>query len=409
MSSDPRHLEPEEIAAYRQRTLSPADLLRADDHLAGCGMCRDRLGDSARVTRAVAAIHRSLADADGALEHPPADQLAAFVDGGLDEVDRELIEAHLELCDSCAGDAEDLRALGSEIRSAHPPAAGPRARRWPAYAGIGALAAGLAGVLVWTGLLPVPGRGPDPPATHAPSGAPPPHAPPTAPPRLTLSDGSVGLTLHADGTLSGVPLREDEAEAVREALEEGRIAIPSGVRALAGSRGTLMAVPSTSPALRVLRPVATAVESDRPVFEWTTLPGAATFVVSVFDEDFEKVAESPPLTGGSWQPSRALARGRTYQWQVRAETAGDQMVAPSPPSPEARFQVLPRTEADRLAEVRARLGDSPLALGILLARAGVLDSAEGALAQGVAANPGALEPARLLERVRAARANRPPR
>lgn len=398
MSSATRHLGPEEIAGYRQRTLAPADLLRVDDHLAGCGACRDRVSDAARATRAVEAIRVSLANAAAASEHPSPEEIAALVDGTADDVDRELMEAHLEGCERCARDADDLRTLRAELSPAHPAPRGARPRRWPAYAAIGALAAVLSGVFVWTGTsrrtaVPAP-RTADAPAPAQAS------APPAAAPRLTLKDGGRTLTLQHDGTVSGLPLRAAESEAVRLALDEGRLPPPPSSVPLAGAEGTLMAAPARPPAVRLLRPIATAVEADRPLFEWTTLAGAATCLVSVFDEEFEKVAESPPLTAGRWQPPTALARGRTYQWQVRAATPAGEIVAPSPPSREARFHVLSQADADRLAEMRERLGDSSLALGILLAGAGVLDAAEDALARGAAANPDSPVPLTLLNQLR---------
>jgi hypothetical protein len=54
---------------------------------------------------------------------------------------------------------------------------------------------------------------------------------------------------------------------------------------------------------------------------------------------------------------------------------GSVVIAPAPPRPEARFIVLDAAAAARLADLRARLSDQPIALGVLLANAGLVDDA----------------------------------
>jgi hypothetical protein len=166
----------------------------------------------------------------------------------------------------------------------------------------------------------------------------------------------------------------------------------------------LMGGASDAPGFQPLLPLATAVETDRPTFEWTHVPGATVYVVSVFDLDFDQVAESPPLVATRWRPDAPLARGRTYVWQVRASRADGEIVAPAPPAPEARFHVLSPTEAARLVGVRGRYRDFHLVLGVLLAEAGALDEAERELESLVTANPGRREPQRLLDVLREERA-----
>jgi hypothetical protein len=304
-------------------------------------------------------------------------------------------------CRRCAEDVADLRALREELQPSGARLGARTRPGWRGYAGMALVAAGLAGVLVWTSL----GREAQPerdaastdpavsaaPATRAPV------------PRLVLRDGNETVTIDADGTLSGVPgLREEETRLVRQVLEEGRLRVPPFISALAGSSGTLMSGPPDPATFRPLRPLATAVESDRPQFEWTPLDRATAYVISVFDQNFDRITESPPLTEVSWRPAAVLARGRTYQWQVRASVGDREIVAPAPPASEARFRVLSRAEADRLAEARRRL-TADLALGILLARAGVLDEAHDAFRRLATANPTSREPRMLLEDIRARR------
>jgi hypothetical protein len=397
MSSDTRHLEPDEIAGYERRTLAPAHLLDVDDHLARCGRCRQMVADEARLSQAAAAIRRDLSTTGTveSVEHPTHEQFASYVDGDLESVEGELLEAHLEGCAFCAEDVADLRALRSS--SSH----------WPRYVAAAGLAAGLAGVLFWQGTRPADSPDLEPVRASNPAAEPPASQPSTPPPLVTLDDGGARVALEVGGNLRGLPqLAGGEVQAVQRALQEGAVSLPPFIEDLGGSPGTLMAGPTPQPAFRPTRPVATAIEAERPVFEWTALPGATAYVASVFDRDFNLVAESAPLPETRWQPSAPLGRGQTYVWQVRAQGPDAEVVAPAPPSREARFLVLGQTEVDRLAEMRRRLGGSHLALGVLLAEAGVLDDAERELSELAAANPGVVEPGRLLEYIRARRAGR---
>jgi len=399
-TSDTRHLSPEEMTAYQRRRLAPGDLLRVDDHLARCETCRGRLGGAERLGRAVGAIRADLESAVEPFEHPALEPIAAYVDGDLEEVERELIESHLAVCSSCAEDVAGLRAMRDPETGPASEARRKRSRGWLGYGVVAAVAAGLAGFVVWTGIQPAPAPG-DELARAEVAAVEPPPAGPAAPPTLTLNDGGSTVTLSADGRVRGLPpLADEDAESIRVALEQGRLRLPPLIGDLRGPSGTLMSGASEASAFRLIRPLATGVETDRPTFEWTRLQHSTAYVVAVFDLAFNKVAESQPLADSVWQPPAPLARGRTYVWQVRALRGDEAIVAPAPPAPEARFRVLSQAEAARLADLRGRYADFHLVRGILLAQAGSLDEAERELASLVEANPGIAGAQRLLDSLR---------
>ena len=100
------------------------------------------------------------------------------------------------------------------------------------------------------------------------------------------------------------------------------------------------------------------------------------YVVSVFDESFHRVAESPALTVNEWQPAKPLPRGRVYLWQVSATIAGGEVVrAPIPPAPEARFQVAGENAAAEIAQARQDHPANHLLLAVMLSEHGALDEA----------------------------------
>jgi hypothetical protein len=153
----------------------------------------------------------------------------------------------------------------------------------------------------------------------------------------------------------------------------------------------------------LLRPVGTVVLSHRPLFRWRALKDADSYVVKIYDADFNEVAASPPLAATTWTVPRALVRGPTYSWQVTARVGDREILSPVKPAPEARFMVLEQAKANELAKAKNASPDSPLTLGILYAQAGLLDEAEYEFQTLLRANPQSTLVQKLLRSVRAKR------
>jgi hypothetical protein len=165
-------------------------------------------------------------------------------------------------------------------------------------------------------------------------------------------------------------------EVLDRAKREGTVERATVLDELIRKEGTLLAGSAPERSWSVVAPAGTVVLTDRPWLKWQTVPGATRYVVSIFDTDFNKVASSPALTTGEWQPSAALPRGRSYSWQVTATVKGEAIRFPRPPAPEAVFRVLEAEKAAELEKVKqARAGDH-LLLGILYSKEGLLDEAE---------------------------------
>src|SRR5262245_8468427 len=107
------HLSGEDLQRYIARAMSGAELLDADDHLATCDDRYSRISE-------ISAIKHRLSLASAAFEPPEVEtlhvtyeQLESYVDSTLGEVDREIIDSHLELCGQCARELQDLRQAAS--------------------------------------------------------------------------------------------------------------------------------------------------------------------------------------------------------------------------------------------------------------------------------------------------------
>src|SRR5689334_20481226 len=93
------HLTEPLIKRYYERMLPAGELLDADDHIAECEICRQRLNDELRLRAASQSLRLDLS-ATG-LTHLTYEQLVSYVDGDSDQTDSEIVDSHLKLCKNC--------------------------------------------------------------------------------------------------------------------------------------------------------------------------------------------------------------------------------------------------------------------------------------------------------------------
>jgi len=105
------HLTPSRLESYRNRALSPGDLLLAVTHLVECPECRAGLNPSisAKLATAtdLAAIRGSFIDA----AHLQFEEMESYLAGEAPPETRAMVEAHLGNCDRCAHEVSDLRGF----------------------------------------------------------------------------------------------------------------------------------------------------------------------------------------------------------------------------------------------------------------------------------------------------------
>jgi hypothetical protein len=215
-----------------------------------------------------------------------------------------------------------------------------------------------------------------------------------------LNDGAGRVTLDQAGKLSGVDqLPAGYQRMVQESLTSQRLERSALLQGLKRPASSLMSGNDQGNQFSVLEPVGKVVQSDRPTFRWSQLAGATGYVVEVYDEGFNLVATSPQLTANSWT-SQPLKRGRIYSWQVKAIKDGQEFRSPRPPASQATFRVLDAATVNELQQARRAYSSSHLVLGLLYARAGLLDEAEKEFLTLQRANPDSALARRLLSQVR---------
>lgn len=327
------HLSDVELHAFHAGRMEPEALLQSDDHLASCETCRGRLAalrpatDVDDLVRGLAAPSAHLSDED----------VTGFVMGVLDEGAARNAAQHLEVCQDCARQVADLRSWRRSSPRI-PPA-------WIAIAAAVLLVAAITPFLMRSG----PSR-PQQPANVVSSS-------------LTTDPEVVAAIAAGTGTL------------------------PPFVSDLAGRTEVLLGPAPSQATFRLNAPRATGVVSATPEFSWESVPGAHSYVVSVYDQSGDLVRRSPALTESRWRDDEPLGRGVTYVWQVDATLGARTLTAPVPPEPPARFHVVDAETAARLSGAEAAHPEEHLALGLLYMNAGVVDRARAELQQVPRSDP----------------------
>jgi hypothetical protein len=372
------------------------------------------------------------------------------VDDSLDKVESEITQTHLAVCRSCEREARELLEFKAAVSpglgeryepSAFQPSSSKRGRNpfsftWPRVLSGSPLRATLAAAvvlilivgsawLVWKlrsneggEVAKKPSASPTAPAvvnsanqnTSVGNSSQPDPAPTQTPEEgatnilLALNDGRGRVTLDADGNLSGVEaLAPAQAEAVKAALRTQRAVNPTALAGVGGRGGVLRGGENQSGETFTVRsPVGIVLETARPTLRWDALEDA-TYMVTIYDSNFNPVATSRALTTPSWTPPGPLARGQIYSWQVTALKRDSQIKSPQPPAPEAKFKVLGGAQAAAIQRARGANPNSHLALGVLYAQAGLLDDAEREFSALLRANPQSEVARKLLGNVRAAK------
>jgi hypothetical protein len=345
------HLTAEQFARFQARTLEPAELLAVDRHLASCDECRSALYREMGAEAQLSGLRSRFS------EHLTYGQVAAAAEGAGDAAS----DAHLKECASCREEVEDLRSF----RTPRAPLVElPRKRAaWVIPAWIAAAAAVV--VLAFSVLR-----------TDRPTPVPPPQTP---------------LAQQQPAKPAEPELTAEQRDAVAAVIANRRFERAPVLDRLISRQGVLLGGAGEPKSFDLTAPIGTAVLTDRPTFRWQPLRGATRYVVSVFDESFRRVIESPAIAATEWQPSTPLPRGRVYIWQVTATVGGEAVRAPVPPAPEARFQVAAPEVAASIDEARTAHPGNHLLLAVLLARNGAVDDAAKELDELAATDPATAE------------------
>jgi hypothetical protein len=403
------HLTEEQIKSYRK--LPAEQLFLIDDHLVSCERCRSRLFSFQNAGRHSNSLKTFLSDATP--DHLLFEQLKAYVDGDLDETDREIIESHLSICNQCKKDSYELqqarkdlsghvenRSFGNQVRFLWRSSEFSTAFRSISLAAIAAFVALLAFII----FQPQNGRlqskldetteqnrklkeklhlletHKETPIEN------------TKPLLVSLLDGNGRIDMDDTGKVWGMgSYPEAYRDDVQNVLTKGNLPFPSWLKNLGSPSGVVRGEETNqNKTFSVISPVAQVTQSDRPVFRWNPMKGALQYEVKVFDNRFNVVASSSPIFALSWTPNTPLKRGQIYTWQVDAIRKDERITTPLSPAPEAKFKILEEEKFKELENVKKNSAGSHLLMAIAYSENGLLEEAAQEIEKLKKANPDSL-------------------
>ena len=423
------HFTSAQIANWRRRNLAPAELLGADDHLAGCVECR-RLVESALDNDAMG-LYAGLAEGAAVGQHLSFDQSAAYVDGLLTGAERRMIEDHLASCAQCA--RSQPTSAPSETRSQRNSNANiDREERRRSAVGLAGSRRGRTALappqnplvdLRVGGLVAFGGGGVDgdvesdaatdrlyvlsTPAT-APSVNFASPTPETAPALVRLNDGGSSLWLDARGRLTGVDQWPPEYRRMAEAALSNQRAPRSPLLAGLSRQGSsLMGGADVGPRFAIIEPAGKVLLASRPAFKWTWLVGAGRLCRESLRRAIQSGLIQPPAHRP--QLDGAAARARAGLFVAGQSGQGRTGIHRAQPAGAGRQIQNPRSGRSRRdSRARRDYASSHLLLGLLYARAGLLDEAEREFRSLQNANPDSDAPRKLAASVSAPRRSEAP-
>jgi hypothetical protein len=307
-------------------------------------------------------------DVEESIPHLTHEDLQAYLEGRLPPARLKHCGTHLDSCEACRAELEDLRTFKSDLAGfprSEPDRRGlkrgMRRRRLtlPQAAAVATIVVAAISAVLWWGRE-----------------------------RPRVNKTSVAVTIPhslAPVPTAGIPTRDtrladeiaalpaDVRPAVAEAIQHGKLRLPTDLSQFRGHAHTLLGAPEANTGFALLGPFGETIAETRPEFRWQPLPGAIRYSVAIVDAGLHPVQRSPALRTTGWRPRRPLRRGQTYLWQVTATLrGGSTVVASGPPSPEALLRIIPYKLADELAQFRQGHEEAHLVLGALYAQAGML-------------------------------------
>ena len=293
---------------------------------------------------------------EGSTRHVSHEDLEAYANGRLASTRLSSCQTHLDSCEACRAELEDVRTLQTELASFSRPEASrsqpERLRRrrslaLPLTASVAAILVAGVGTIVWWRHGSLSAHKTSVAVSVARSAAPSavPVAPATSPalaaaPALATSPSLVASHMPTASARPAAP----NALVIPTSLP-ARAAPPAPTTASLQSRDAHLAAtpPAANTGFSLLGPFGEPTSETRPQFSWQPLPGAIGYRVTIVDLSLHPVQHSPALRATTWRPRRALAHGRTYLWQVTATLHGGAKIVASSPTPSAALlQITPR-------------------------------------------------------------------
>jgi hypothetical protein len=408
------HLTEQEIDLYRSEVGDSGQRQITAAHLAVCRPCLERVLNSEHSVVAVDALTQAFLPAAGEEPfHISLAELKSYVAGASTKADEIICESHIEICEECDQEFRRLSTAqhGRAFQFGRPWSTSSLLTPARLAAAVALIALLTLAALVWWQRSSRPAQNesvrssaPEVPANEGPS----PAATATSEPGnesvasnpaavASLKDNNREIILDQEGKLSGLEgFDESSQKMVKAALTGEGLAKPKVLDELSSPPIKLLGQVPSETAFQLTGPMGKVITNHHPTLSWSQLAGATSYVVSIFDADFNRVATSPALSKTSWTVESPLSPGGTYSWEVAATKEAQVIIAPLAPAPRAQFRLIESDKLNALSKLKQQKPASHLALGLMYARFGLVSDAEAEFRKVLKENPDSALAKRLL-------------
>lgn len=307
------HLEKSDIERYGLKELSAAESADIVRHLALCAECMKEFRDMFPRLTAIDEVFLPFFDQD---DDEPfhlefEEHLRRYVDDDIDELDKEIVEGHIQDCSYCAAMLRDLQEFRERLNLR----AAIETKQRPGFFGRLYFAAIYRRFVLAFAIIFMIGAGTAVWYLYSTLGSR--EIAIVAEPEITNSENNAMAYDH--------PIDNSRSEAETPHVPEAKLKFtPLKLpKFIAGLRieplGTLRGESTVMP-IFITSANGVALR-DAPILSWRAVPGVSTYEVSIFDENDDRVGGVEKLSAASWT-SPNLAKGKIYKWQVTADKTG---------------------------------------------------------------------------------------
>lgn len=429
------HLSNLIIEGYLLGILDSEEQFKAETHLTDCQNCRARTIEIEKLTTLSSRISKYLSPFSiETTEHLDPEQIAAYVNDQLEEMDRECAISHLAWCNACAAEVEEILSYSRQTMSDQREEADPNlsgldkikifllsitAR--PLFAR--ALAFGMISLIVSGIYLNYRNSEseiakPESPISSEISAAKDvtqktesEYSPDR---RAEFSENAAPAKLNTTGvnsisTTSNLAdlkwILPAERLLLDRALKQGKLELPAAILEMR-NKDTLMGNTVSVDSFSLISPAGTGVRDDRALLKWSEYKPDAKYDVTLRDVTNNKNLFEASVNSTELSLNFQLERGRLYRWQVRVTNPNNRYIFGKWLDHNfADFFVLDNSELQRVVEAEKYYKKSEdslahLALAARYAKAGLLGDAERELIAFQINNPNSVEASRLLKSLR---------
>jgi hypothetical protein len=403
------HLEKNLLQKYGNRQLNPAELISVVTHLESCEQCYKEFSEIfPQIDQTTAEFNHVIINQDEPFHLDYDEHLRPYIDETINEIDRDIIESHLENCSSCSHQVRDLREfkeslelkkLKQEIAEKAKESVWTKFGSWftantkfLAFASL-LIAASLLGLFAFFN-FPKPN---DQVKNESNINvAVPIQTPITAATVEVVTPASIiesninkptPTLKNANTATTPTPKPSPKPAITPQETELAEIKLPNYLKDLqtktdklrGNNDGRAEQIPILSPNGKVIR-------ESSPTLNFTKIEGIESYEVSIYDGSTRIKKET--ISANSWRVPVNLPNGKLYEWQVSAKSGDKNYLG------QGKFYVVSQAEENKIRQAK----DS-LQRGKAFAKAGLLDDARREFKQYLKQNPGSQSAKKLLRQL----------